>query len=339
MTEIQRRQGVPAFDERFVVPLVPMPISPRLHENVESARVAMWAWLEHFNLVPETSRVHVQRICAERVTCWMQPNARTEQIEFLAQWMVWLFIIDDQFDDYGGKNLTRWDRQAAETMAALDGVRPSRRDPVATALWDLLDRTFAIRSAYWRERFVWNLRRYVLAFRAETALRGQRQLPTVNDFLRHRLESVASEAWLDLTEIGAEVDLPLEVHACPDFQVARTATCYSLALINDLYSLRKEIGYGYTFNTVTLVAAERRVSMQRAVDYVVGLHAQAMDDFRSAEDRLRAELPDAHRRAALRAIHGYASVCTGNQAWSMEVPRYAQPNATPLPMDNIMGCE
>lgn len=117
------------------------------------------------------------------------------------------------------------------------------------------------------------------------------------------------------------IDLGDELRGDPDVAVMREATNCVVSLMNDVFSLRRELMFPFYNNAVAVLYHEHR-QLRTAVDETYKLVAASVADMEAAFQRLVRRYPD--RRGDLeRFRHGARGMCSGNMEWSKRNRRYA----------------
>jgi hypothetical protein len=100
-----------------------------------------------------------------------------------------------------------------------------------------------------------------------------------------------------------------------------------MVLVNDLFSLRKELGSGDGMNLVSALMHHQGLPLQAAVDVLLRGIEDASDEYTRACRTLRARYRDHERRADLdRYLDAVGHMIAGNLAWHYESRRYHGPH-------------
>jgi hypothetical protein len=150
---------------KVTFPSISCRIPARLHSEAAGLDDHIIAWARHADLIRDgLATAHFHRAGFGRFAAAVYPRAG--QLELVAEWQLFNWIVDDQLDE---GHVTRTTAQrlhtAAELCAQLDPdlEAPAPAGPLAAALADLWERTAKPLSHAWRERFAAHYRDF-LAF-------------------------------------------------------------------------------------------------------------------------------------------------------------------------------
>ncbi|MGC5344699.1 terpene synthase family protein [Streptomyces sp. DT171] len=311
------------------LPDIYCPFPQRTNPHVGHTRGHLDAWTRRTGLVHrESARRRFEQADFGAFVGMVYPTADRHDLDLVADWFVWLFLVDDQLDDgYLGRSPERVrgvvERMLAVVNGAADDLPADQEPPAAlTALAELWDRTIPGVAAHWRQRFAWHLTAYLtMATTWETANREAGIVPSEETYIAKRRHTGAIHVCMDLIEIVAGIEAPETIHNDPRFITALEASCNVVCWANDVYSYEKEQVLGEIHNLVHLVRHHRGYGEQRAIDHVCAEIAAETDRFLAAE----AELLSAYPQLAgmlTPYLDGMRSWMRGNLDWSRETPRY-----------------
>jgi hypothetical protein len=301
-----------------------LPFEPLRNHHVAAIRPQVWSWVAEFGLPGGHHAAHRQAL--DLLAAHIYPSAGPGDLELLTKWVVWMFLLDDQFDDRAIDDVTLAPHYLLTDMAAiLDDQRSDGDSPLTAALADLWGRTKKIRSPQWCTRFAAHTSAYLRSFLREMSDRVSGRHLSLMAYLGHRRDSVAMAAFLDLSEISAGVDLPDEVRASPEMVALTRALSDHVGAVNDIFSHRKETAYGSYHNAVSIVSAERGLPVHRSMEVVRDLADEFMRQFLEAEREI---LLPASYRAEIRAL------LRGNLTWCRMTNRYTE--ATPIQRAKVL---
>ena len=146
--------------------------------------------------------------------------------------------------------------------------------------------------------------------------------PELKDYLEYRQYIGAANVATDCIEMIDKINLPDEVWEHPVLveltELCRNTVCWA----NDLFSLAKERERGEYHNLVSILAHEKRISMQRAIAGTIDIHDRQVRRF----IRLTAQLPMYDERTnteIIRYVEGLRAIMRANIDWSnFETSRY-----------------
>jgi hypothetical protein len=299
-----------------------LPFEPLRNRHVAAVRPQVWSWAAEFDLPGGRHAAHRQGL--DLLAAHIYPSASPADLELLTKWVVWMFLLDDQFDDRAVDDVTLAPHYLLTDMTAiLNDQRFDGDSPLTAALADLWRATKAIRSPHWCATFTAHASAYLTSFLREMSDRVSGRHPSLATYLRHRRDSVAMAAFLDLSEISAGVDLPEEVRASPEMAALTRAASDHVGAVNDIFSHPKETAFGYYHNAVSIVSAERGLPVHRAMEVVRDLADEFMCEFSEAERAVF--VPPAYRTEMRALLRGHVTWCRLSNRYSdaSVIPRVA----------------
>ncbi|MET9340934.1 terpene synthase family protein [Nonomuraea sp. NPDC003804] len=272
----------------------------RMHRSVHAIEAAVIDWTRRTGLqVDRRSACH--RLAAR---AFAEFDARAAAL--FAQWLTWLFHLDDLVDEEG---------QPYPRLFAGNGAHP-----LEAAFTDLWRATSATMSDDWRLRFATNLQRQADACRAEADNRASGAVPTIAEYPALR-RGTAGPFLYDLVEPCLGVEVPPELAAAEQWQALVDSCADVAAWCNDLASLAKERGDAHNF--VVVAARELEVGEAEAVDWVLDRIEERCADMRAAAKRLPlGELPRRTARDVSMVACAYLTAPRAHVDWAAESERY-----------------
>ncbi len=255
------------------------------------------------------------------------PTASEADLALVADWFVWLFLLDDQLDDgLLGKNPERAGALMTMIFDVLHGPvdRPelgADAPTIVTSLADLWQRTAASASSAWRRRFVDHVMAGGAAacWEADNRVRGV--VPDEATYIQKRRHTGAIYVCMDLIEIVENIDLPAEIYDHEPFAGLLRAACDVVGWTNDLYSLDKETSMGEHHNLVAVIQHKRALSRAEAIESVTHLIGERVRDFLREEPAVHAAWPTCSAEVS-GYLAGMRSWMRGNLDWSATTRRY-----------------
>ena len=312
---------------RDTVPAFQCPLPSALNPNVLAIDRRTALWLRRHRLLSAPGEL----------TEWLgarygwlpsrcHPNASFEDVALVADWYAWLFMFDDLGDRSRlGVTPAELRRRGERFLATLSSLSSGgdEEDPLERALRDWGRRLVARREArVWLPRFLGSVRTYFDALVWEARNRTTGVVPTVEEYLRMRLDTGAVKTCFIVGELVEGVCLPDAAWDRPEVQTL-TATANRLVCFqNDVVSGHKEVAVGEVHNYAVLLQHHEGLARDEAIAVVIERHNRDMHVFLTA----CAELPDlgddaanAHLRRYVRMLGRW--ICA-NLDWSFECGRY-----------------
>ncbi|MEU0127278.1 MULTISPECIES: terpene synthase family protein [unclassified Streptomyces] len=294
-------------------------------------RDTVWHWAGENGLtLSPAARSGMLRSRPELWASLALPVASREHLDLCCQWLFWVLLVDDEFDDGpAGRDPRTCGRVIARLVDVLDGAVP--HSAMEYALEDLRERTGRGRSPVWTRQFRRDTASWLWTYYAESVERAAAGEPARADFTDHRRDSGAVRLFLDLQEVAAGTDLPESARGLPSYIALRNAVTDHAGLCNDICSLEKEAVLGYGHNTVLLLQRDRGYTLQEAVDEAGIQLSRTTERIRRAERDLAAEIAAAHIEGPVReALRGcardYRGLVRGNVDYHARAERYTRPD-------------
>jgi hypothetical protein len=323
-----------------------MPFPYRVNPYVDHAREQLVEWVVRTGLVQRQSAL-------ERFTDadfgWfagmIYPTANADHLALAADWVVWLFLVDDHFDDglFG-----RSESQSAQIIDDMHSVL-ANHDPdshafacdgmptAVSSLAELWRRTTSGATTQCRTRLAFHVNEYLRSAAIwETANRIHSHVPDESTYVEKRRHTGAIYVCMDLIEIVEQLDMPDGLYDDPVFQNALDAACNVVTWTNDVYSLSKERSLGEFHNLVYIMEHNRGLRREEALTRVCAAISSETERFIDLEQQLLSN--HAASDAVLRPyLEGMRSWMRGNLDWSRATKRYRayEDNSAVLPHEYL----
>ncbi|MGW4299170.1 terpene synthase family protein [Streptomyces sp. NPDC004646] len=279
------------------------------------------SWADRFGLLQDTNREEIlKRANPAHVAARLYPDAPPRALTLAAQWLAVNFLVDDLLD--AEDDCGRCEALADHVVAAFDGASTTA-DPLIPAITDLWRRTTVGRSAQWCRTFRDDCALWLWTYAREAIDRVGDRVPGVDEYRRHRRLSSGMLVFADLVEVASGVDLPAGVRRLDAVHTLRSRTSEYMGLVNDLYSIDKELATGQVHNAVRVVMHHTGADLARAVDAVGELASASLRAFEEAA--AAAGTSDDVRRC----VAGYRLLMRGAVDCCGELDRYATPAVGP----------
>jgi len=311
------------------LPDIYCPFPQRTNPHVGHVRAHLDTWTRNTGLVHgDSARERFEQADFGAFVGMVYPTADAEGLDLVADWFVWLFLVDDQLDDgHLGRSPERVRDVVALMRSVIEGrgtggVPDEELPSAVVALVDLWDRTTPRAAAHWRTRFGWHLTKYLTTTTTwEAGNRATGAVPSEESYISHRRHTGAIHVCMDLIEIVAGIEAPESIHNDARFITALEASCNVVCWANDVYSYEKEQVLGEIHNLVHLVRHHRGHGKQQALEHVCAETDRETRRFLAAEAELLSAYPQLSG-VLLPYLDGMRSWMRGNLDWSRETPRY-----------------
>jgi hypothetical protein len=310
------------MDQEYAVRLQ-YPFSGAINAHADTIDCATLAWAETFGLLTPAALHKRMRLQYGLLAARAYPRADREMVQIAADWIAWLFFMDDQCDEAGiGRDLRQMAALHERFVAILEGAAPHAHDwGLTRALADIRRRLAARAPAGWLRRFCEQASLYFTANRWETANRQRGIVPNVSTYCAARLFSGAVYACFSLTELAANIDIPFYARHHATVQQLERCANNIICWCNDILSYPKELRHGDVHNLVLVIQHEQRCSLTEACERALALHDRETASFVQA----RTCLPhfDPVTDAAIETyVDGLQSWICANRDWSLTAARY-----------------
>ncbi|MFE0255567.1 terpene synthase family protein [Streptomyces sp. NPDC059010] len=293
----------------------------RLHPDHAAVTEADHAWLRaEVPFADRHSREAFLRERTPRWACWCYPTAGRTRIDGISRLYTLLFALDDRavhdWDTYDG------------FLRMLDGTGDDT-GPYAAAYKDVWSELTGTMPAGVRARQLRTQQRWAEALAMENAIRATGRTVHPDVCFPLRRISTGGETILVPIEYGLGIDLtPLLDEDADLAQLWQVAGAH-LVLVNDLFSMRKEVVSGDGMNLMLSLMHHQDLDAQAAVDILVGRIRDAHYAYTRTSDLLRTR----YRHHPLGdTVHRYLEavglMMAGNLAWHCESTRYHGPAHT-----------
>jgi hypothetical protein len=294
------------------------------HPDLDWADAHAENWVAEFRLVPEGRREGFVLPKIGQLAAHGYPAASREVLALAADWGAWLYAFDDVYADEGTPDVVRLTGQIASMLAVLDGT--SGITPLARALGDISARFASLSTTGQHDRFIANVKGYLLGVLAECTYRTQGKVPPTEVYLPLRLQASACLSCLSIAELVAGKDEPEHAHAT-EIAELNLLGAYIVALANDVYSCLREIDKAdvdFVFNLPLVLAHHEAVGLESAIMRSATIVQDYIDRFTHQYQRLAPTLP----LAAARQLDAIVQWTQGTFDWMADCGRYSSYWAT-----------
>jgi hypothetical protein len=311
--------------QTLTVPPIFSPLHPAIHPRYEAIDRQTAAWAHKFGIGSTELR---SRLVAHDIGAFaarVLPEGREEVVGILADFVLWLFGVDDGHCEEG--DLGRRPGQLAATLHRLlriaqnPEITTMAEDPLAMGLRDLRRRFSEHATPGQVARWVDALREYFFTVVWEASHRSEGTVPDLNDYTLMRLYDGATSVVLPLLEMGHGYEL--QPHERDDVRVRAAAEMafFIITWDNDLFSHHKESRTGhYYLNVIRVLEHERGCTADEAMTTAVSQRDRVTTLFLRLCRELRA-----HGSPQLRQyLDSLGCFIRGAQDWGISSIRYTR---------------
>ncbi|KAI0180222.1 terpenoid synthase [Hypoxylon sp. FL1284] len=274
---------------------------------------------------------------ARLISLWY-PDAEWPELEIATAYSVWIFVWDDEVDagDTDVSNdeaLARaYYQTSLSTVRRLLDLDCSKTDNDDRALLTNMalfsDVGCGMRAAtdrIQRERFFRELENFMVQVGVEHGHRMRGTIPTLDKYMVIRSGSVGCAPQIALTDYMLKVRLPESIMECAAMKALWKETVIICLILNDIYSVQKEIAQGSLFNIVPVMFKNSGKQSLDAVSHDVEVALrESVRRFEEAATSLGETTSDDAKLS--KEVQSFVNWCrhfiTGVLQWSLESRRY-----------------
>ncbi|KAJ5630144.1 terpenoid synthase [Penicillium herquei] len=280
------------------------------------------------------------------------PLSDLPELEMMTAFLIWIFVWDDEVDTsetlissdaqrvraYSEQSM-RYIRQElgllseSETEKAIaDSDAPITIDQIYPNMSMFSEVGRPLRSGAdiaQRERFYNELVNYIICVEDEHSFRLRGTIPSTKDYMRLRVGSVASRAFVLLIDFMLRYRVPDTIIDTAPMQSLWNESTTLSYLFNDLYSVQKELAEGSVLNMVPVLYWNdqhglQTPSLKKVTGDIMKIVRESMEAFEAAAESLEASTRgDAQLSSQIASfIEGCRYFTTGQIAWYCETSRY-----------------
>ncbi|WP_411129225.1 terpene synthase family protein [Streptomyces sp. x-19] len=267
------------------------------------------------------------------------PDATGADLDLGVDLMSWFFVFDDLFDGPDGEDPARARALVSSTMEALRRPAGPSAAPVVRAFADLWQRSREGMSAAWRRRAAEHWCAYLQGYVTEAAHRHRGRMPTVEEHLRLRRETIGVHPTVDLAERIGHFEVPWRIHAAPWAAEMRAIAAEVDTIHNDLCSAEKEEARGEIHNLLLILERREHRTRAEGVEEMRRMIRSRTERFLVLESRLPSlcdsfRLTEAQRAAVFRFADALRAVMRGDYDWAERSGRYTSADRPDEPYAN-----
>ncbi|OEU90463.1 terpene synthase [Streptomyces abyssalis] len=315
------------MEHGLIVPPLFSPIPPAIHPRHEAINERTTAWANAFSIgspeLREKLVVHDIGTFAARVL----PEGREEVVSILADFIIWLFGVDDGLCEEGelGKDPAGLVGELSRMLRVAQNpdVPMLSQNALAEGLRDLRHRVSRHATPGQEARWVDALREYFLSVVWEASHRSNETVPDLNDYTLMRLYDGATSVVLPLLEMGHGYELHPNERDSTAVRAAAEMAYFIITWDNDLFSYHKESrAQRYYLNVLRVLEHEQQLSPAQALTRAVAQRDRVMCLFL----RLRDELAARGSPQLRQYLENLGTFIRGAQDWGISSHRYTTPH-------------
>lgn len=255
----------------LTVPPIFTPIPPAIHPCHVEADALTAAWAETYRIGSEELRARLVSQSIGTFSARILPEGREEVVSLLADFVLWLFGVDDGYCEEG--ELGRRPGELAAELHRLLRVAQNPQvpmldgDPLAAGLRDLRLRIDRYGTPGQAARWVDALREYFFSVVWEASHRRAGTVPDLNDYTLMRIYDGATTVVLPMLEIGHGYELQPHERDRTAVRAATEMASFVITWDNDIFSYHKEnkekSATGYYLNVLRVLEEHEGMTPSR----------------------------------------------------------------------------
>ncbi|KAL7626663.1 hypothetical protein AAE478_003437 [Parahypoxylon ruwenzoriense] len=281
---------------------------------------------------------------ARLLSLWY-PDADWPELEIATAYSVWIFVWDDEVDAGDTDVSTDEELARAYYQKSLTAVRhhlglipsedgkeenPEDDEVLHSNMTLFVDAGRGVRAAtdkIQRERFFRELENFMIQVGVEHGHRMRGSIPTLAKYLEIRSGSVGCAPQIAITDCMLKVRLPESIMECGAMKSLWRETVVICLILNDIYSVQKEIAQGSLFNIVPVMfknCPPEKQTLDTVTDQIDVALRESMQRFEEASTSLNEKTAgDAQLNQDVQSFIKWCRYfITGVLQWSLESGRY-----------------
>lgn len=302
----------------------------RTHPDEREVTRASNEWFNSFGMMPGPLFEKFVKCEFGLMTGMSYPDTDSTRLRITADYMSILFAYDDLMD-LPSSDLMH-DKMSSEKAAKImmsvlthpHKFRPVAGLPVATAFHDFWTRFCATSTPSMQKRFTDATYEYVMAVKNQVGNRQSNVCPTIEEYVSLRRDTSAIKVTYACIEYCLNIDVPDEAFFHPTVAALQEAGNDILSWANDVYSFDNEQCSGDCHNLIAVVAINKNITVQAAMEYAMGMIESAIARFFEECAKVPSFGPeiDPKVQAYIKGVELYLS---GSVFWHLESERYFGP--------------
>ncbi|KAL7809588.1 terpene synthase [Trichoderma gracile] len=325
-----------ALNKKVLVPdiLALMPNWPsEFQPDIDEVNLEIDEWLKNVKVAEEKKAKHRARGNYTLLAGIYYPHCKKDKLLVLSQFLYWIFFWDDEIDT--GGELTH-DRQGtlqccAETNKCIDdclGPNPNYSPPQGSRgtvemFYPILKDLRSGLGPVSTERLRQELHDYVNGAANQQGVREEDHLPDPWVHFQMRADDVGVIPSITQNEFAMEFELPEWIRRHEAMEEIVLECTKLTILLNEVLSLQKEFRVSQLENLCLLFMNTDNVSIEEAIDKILGLLQKHYEICVAAEARLPWSETDEKLNEDIREyVRGANRLATGTACWSYNCERY-----------------
>jgi hypothetical protein len=315
--------------QRLKVPPIYTPFEPAIHPRHAAIDRQTAEWAEKFHIGSEELRGKLVTQDIGTFAARILPEGREEVVSILADFVLWLFGVDDGYCEEG--SLGQDPQELVGVLSRLTRVAQNPEapmltdDPLARGLRDLRRRIDLHASPTQVARWVDGLREYFMSVVWEAAHRSRGTIPNLSDYTLMRLYDGAASVFPPVLEFAHGYDLHPDERDASAVRAVAEMAFFVVTWDNDIFSFHKESSNRdqYYLNVLRVLQNEYALTTEQALVLAIAQRDRVMAQFLRVRDHLMLTASPELRLY----MTSLGAFIRATQDWSISSRRYLTPHS------------
>ncbi len=266
------------------------PFPLKFNEQALIANEATNDWRAKFKLIAKEAILEkFLKAKFMNLTAGAYPNCSLERLIPIAQWIVFLYLNDDDVENRDSKSILSLNEK---NMKILKNESQLAKDdePITCALNDLMRRIEKIVNQNWIKRFLVSAEQHFQSTVWEATNREAGiEIPNYDEYIEQRMYTSAVYTVLPLIELAEQINIPedimeeylLEFNLCANRIISWS---------NDIKSCPKEFDQKFKNNLIFVIKRHFNCSLDEAIKRSIDTHNKDVEHFEKLKEKLYAKL-------------------------------------------------
>ncbi|KAF5359149.1 hypothetical protein D9756_002983 [Leucocoprinus leucothites] len=302
------------------------PYLPDRSPHQKTVSPASDEWFLHHAHYDATKTAKLYGLKAGNLTAACYPTADEFHLRAVADYLNWLFNMDDWMDDLGEKATERMKEVCMDAMREPETYVTDKKGGIMTKCYT--SRLQKTAGPGCLQRFIDNMSLFFDAVIVQSSDRMNEKTPTLEEYIDVRRDTSGCKPCFQLAEYVGRFDLPQKVVDNERIMRMEQSTNDLVTWSNDIFSYDKEQIRDDTHSMIPVTMIHYGLNLQEAVNFVGQMCSQAIQNF--AHDRKcleeEAEKELGWDKEVIEMVRKYADGLehwiSGSLHWSFETERY-----------------
>ncbi|WP_331766557.1 selina-4(15),7(11)-diene synthase [Embleya sp. NBC_00896] len=313
--------------QRLAVPPIYSPFQPAIHARYAAIDKQTAEWADKFRIGSEELRAKLVTQEIGTFAARILPDGQEEAIGIMADFVLWLFGVDDGYCEEGSLGTDPGGLVAVLSRLTRIAQNPEAPmmvdDPLAMGLRDLRRRISVHATPVQTARWVDALREYFMSVVWEASHRRLGTVPDLNDYTLMRLYDGATSVVPPMMEFAYGYELPPNERDDLRVRALAEMAYFLITWDNDIFSYHKESRAGqYYLNVLRVLEHHDNLTPEEALPTVIAQRDRVTCLFL----RVREQLFTTAGADLRQYVDSLAAFIRASQDWGVSSHRYTTPD-------------